>query len=193
MVSAKDAKSAKEKRQEHPLLVVDSSPSGFEPTSMSAISLVCEDGSKAGRSSASMHYRMALPFHPATPLRQRSPTGWAPTGSVHRFRGSAPRIKSGAGSAREALSPVRSSAGRLPHERLCASPPCGRRPYLLLWEPTCERRPYLLLWEPHCERRPYLFLWERACARSFRDVVRRQAGSHRSTGSHRRATQLLHG
>ena len=38
------------------------------------------------------------------------------TGGVHRFRGSAPQIKSGAGSAREALSPVRSPAGRLPQK-----------------------------------------------------------------------------
>jgi len=43
-----------------------------------------------------------------------------PTGSVHRFRGSAPQIKSGAGSAREALSP----AGRLPHKHWLA-PACN--------------------------------------------------------------------
>ncbi len=68
---------------------------------------------------------------PLTTLRSaRLPAGrpqGGPTGSVHRFRGSAPQIKSGAGSAREVLSPVRSP----------------------------------------------------------------QAGSHKSTGSHRRATQLL--
>jgi len=56
----------------------------------------------------------------ATQLLHRSPTGWAPTGSVHRFRGSAPQIKSGAGSAREAFSPVRSPAGRLPQKHWLA-------------------------------------------------------------------------
>jgi hypothetical protein len=40
--------------------------------------------------------------------------------ATHRFRGSAPQIKSGAGSAREALSPVRSPAGRLPQKHWLA-------------------------------------------------------------------------
>ncbi len=53
----------------------------------------------------------------------RSPTGWL-QGALPLVCGSAPQIKSGAGSARKALSPVRSPAGRLP-QKYWLAPACN--------------------------------------------------------------------
>ena len=86
------------------------------------------------------------PPAPSKPLGR--PQGGS-TGGVHRFRGSAPQIKSGAGSAHEALSPVRSPAGRLPPSHWAAhrvGPTCNRK---LPTEPAQGATPDCApLWEP---------------------------------------------
>jgi hypothetical protein len=71
---------------------------------------------------------------------------------------------------RAKLSPVRSPAGRLPQKHWLAT--------------TCNT--------VAPQGAFTAFVGARLRAKRFRQFVRRQAGSHRSTGSQRRATQLLH-
>jgi hypothetical protein len=122
--------------------------------------------------------------------------------ATHRFRGSAPQIKSGAGSAREALSPVRSPAGRLPQKHWLA-PTCNtvapQECFKAFVGARLAREAVAVAHRVAQRQRtafvgalPRSSLGQALREKRFRQFFRRQAGSHRSTGSHRRATQLLH-
>ncbi len=126
------------------------------------------------------HFRRSASARPMFDVRISAPPTRGDldsTGNVHRFRGSAPQIKSGAGSAREALSPVRSPAGRLPQKHWLALA-CNTVATGAL-QGVCGSAPQIKSGAGSARE---------AVARSFAGKAR----SHNSTDWHQRVTPLLH-